>query len=128
MRLVDEDVSVLAHIAIKKVVDLPGGFEVRLPDAEIAKYVRPGTGIVPVQKARWCNDEGATVKLARKKRGHVGLAEAHDIGQEHAAVLFDDTLCAQYGLLLVLQFLEASREVNILQLSRAVQFVFEILV
>jgi len=63
-----------------------------------------------------------------EQRGHVRLAQADDIGEEDPAVFVQNLPRIEDDLFLVLQLLESSWDVNVLQFCRAIQLVAEILI
>jgi hypothetical protein len=76
----------------------------------------------------WRDDQARFVKMMREQRGHVGFAQAHDIGEESAAVFVEDLACIQDRLFLILQFFKASRQKDVFNLGRQIKLVSKILV
>ena len=56
-----------------------------------------------------------TVELLREQGGHVGLPKSDDIGEKRAAILIEHLAGIENRLFLILQLLEANRNVNVLQ-------------
>src|SRR6266496_6279228 len=76
----------------------------------------------------WRDDEARFVKMVREQRGHVGFAQAHDIGQESAPIFVEYLARIQHRLFLILQFFEASRQKDVLNLGRQIKLVSKIFV
>ncbi|MDR3411606.1 MAG: hypothetical protein P4L87_11805, partial [Formivibrio sp.] len=63
-----------------------------------------------------------------KQRRHICFAQADNVGQEYAAILIKHLPRIQDSFLLVLEFLEANRNIDVIKLRWAIQFIAEVFV